>query len=73
MKRITVLLDDQLYRQLVGFSSDMCKGRVEKMNLSKGIRELLEKQLKMEESDNLPDMMHKRSRLPDAYESHPFS
>jgi hypothetical protein len=53
LKRVTILLDDQLYRQLIDFSADTCKARIEKMNLSKAIRELLQKQLKIEELETL--------------------
>ena len=53
LKRVTILLDDHLYRQLVGFSAEISKARIEKINLSSAIRELLERQLEKEETEEL--------------------
>jgi hypothetical protein len=40
-------LEDQLYRQLIVFSAETSRARVEKMNLSKAVRDLLERQLEI--------------------------
>lgn len=46
MKRITILLNETLYRDLVEYTADVSKREVEKMNLSEVVRELLEAELK---------------------------
>jgi len=40
-KRITILLEDSLYRDLVDYTADKSKNTFEKMNLSKIIRDML--------------------------------
>lgn len=47
MKRITILLDEALYRELVDYTADVSKREVEKMNMSEVVRDLLESQLKL--------------------------
>jgi hypothetical protein len=45
MKRVTILLDDWLYRGLLEYAADMSKRDIERMSLSKVVRDLLAVQL----------------------------
>ena len=45
MKRITILLDDWLYRGLLEYAADMSKRDIERMSLSRVVRDLLAVQL----------------------------
>jgi hypothetical protein len=46
MKRVTILLDDWLYRGLLEYAADTSKRDVERMSLSRVVRDLLAIQLK---------------------------
>lgn len=47
MKRITILINEDLYRELVDYTADVSKREIEKMNMSEVVRDLLESQLKL--------------------------
>jgi hypothetical protein len=46
MKRITILLDDWLYRGLLEYAADSSKRDIERMSLSRVVRDLLAGQLR---------------------------